>query len=325
MISIIVPVYNARRYLQKCLASVFKQTYTDFEVLLVDDGSTDTSPEICTALARTDARIRCLTQPHEGVSAARNTALLAAKGEYLFFLDSDDELHPCCLEWLHREMTKQGAAFSFCGYRQEPFEEYGLPAGSPVWEVLNSGQMLAQFCRNNILFGGIGGKMIAREAVGELRFDTGLSLGEDTLFLYELLRAGIAGVYTREPLYYYRAEQGALSALRSTAKGMRDIGRVRQRIEQGEEECGRTEHARLWADEYLSMLKHVMNRLPARELAKWRKEVAAERKRPYFRERPFRTRGAVFLAFYCPFVYQAIKTVYRFCKRGKKDQNDEDI
>ncbi len=329
MISIIIPVYNSRRYLEECLASVLKQTYTDFEVLLVDDGSTDASAEWCAGVARSDSRIRFLSQPHQGASAARNTALAAANGEHVLFLDSDDTLHPRCLERMYRQMTARGATFAFCSYSSAPFEEDRLPDGHQAqqaeWDVLNGSEMLERFCRNNKVFGGIGGKLIARDAIGDLRFDVKLSLGEDTLFLYELLRTGITGVYTQAALYNYRAKRGTLSALRYTARGLGDVGSVCLQIWRREEECGRTDHARIWAGAYLNVIKKAMNHLPAGELRQWRAEVTQIRKSPYFRERPLRTRGAVFLAFYCHPVYRAIKISYRFLRRGKKGQNDKDI
>lgn len=329
MISVIIPVYNSRYYLEECVDSVLRQTYADFEVLLVDDGSTDSSVEICAGLAREDARIRFLARPHQGVCATRNAALLAAKGEHVFFVDSDDVLHPSCLERLYRQMTARRAALAFCRYRRAPFEEGDLAAWSQEQEAegdfLNNHEGIVRFCRDNEIFGGIGGKLIAREALDGLRFDTDLSLGEDTLFLYELLRTGVSGVYMRAPLYYYRERAGALQSLRDTAKGLRDAGRVCQRVWQGEEACGRTDHARIWAGEYLRVIKKAMNHLPAGELRRWQAEATQIWKTPYVREQSLRTRGAMFLAFYCHPLYQSIKTVYRLVERGKKGPNDEDI
>ena len=93
-VSIIVPVYNAERTVGRCIESILNQEYTDFELLLVNDGSTDASGSLCDGYAAKDARIRVIHKKHGGVSAARNTALDLAQGTYLQFLDSDDWLTP---------------------------------------------------------------------------------------------------------------------------------------------------------------------------------------------------------------------------------------
>ena len=90
MVSIIVPVYNAEKYIDECIQSVLCQTYAAWELLLVDDGSTDNSGNICDKYAREDIRIKVLHQKNQGVSVARNVALDWAKGDYIIFLDSDD-------------------------------------------------------------------------------------------------------------------------------------------------------------------------------------------------------------------------------------------
>jgi len=98
MISVIIPVYNVMKYLPVCIDSVLAQTYTDIEIILVDDGSTDNSPSICDEYALKDNRIRVIHQANKGLSGARNTGVYNAKGDYYFFLDSDDCIEPALLE-----------------------------------------------------------------------------------------------------------------------------------------------------------------------------------------------------------------------------------
>ena len=90
MISVIIPVYNTEKYLDRCIRSVLNSTYKDFEVLLIDDGSVDGSLEICRTYCRLDRRVRFLTQKHGGVSEARNRGIQESRGEWLVFVDSDD-------------------------------------------------------------------------------------------------------------------------------------------------------------------------------------------------------------------------------------------
>ena len=91
-VSIIIPIYNSEQYLGKCIDSVLKQTFTDFELLLINDGSTDSSGKICDEYALKDARVRVFHKENGGVSAARNTGIKAAKGKYVTFVDADDTL-----------------------------------------------------------------------------------------------------------------------------------------------------------------------------------------------------------------------------------------
>lgn len=104
MISVIVPVYNVKSYLQECLESILRQSYTNFEILLVDDGSTDGSGVICDEYARNDMRIKVFHQSNQGVTAARKRGVLNSQGEFLCFVDSDDEIEFNALEVLFAKM-----------------------------------------------------------------------------------------------------------------------------------------------------------------------------------------------------------------------------
>lgn len=106
-VSVIVPVYNVEKYLRRCVESILAQTFTDFELILVDDGSTDNCPEICDEYARKDNRVRVIHCVNGGVSAARNVALEIASGEFLTFCDSDDYLKPEWFDWLVSQMDQK--------------------------------------------------------------------------------------------------------------------------------------------------------------------------------------------------------------------------
>lgn len=113
-ISIIVPVYQAEAYLTDCIDSILNQTFQDFEVLLVDDGSPDHCGEICEDYARKDGRIRVIHQTNQGQAAARNHAMAIARGRWLCFVDSDDAVHPQMVELLYRQVKEGNAAVSMC-------------------------------------------------------------------------------------------------------------------------------------------------------------------------------------------------------------------
>jgi|UPI000783BDC1 glycosyltransferase involved in cell wall biosynthesis len=116
LISVIIPVYNTEKYLQECVDSVMKQTYQNLEILLIDDGSTDTSAEICDAYERFDQRITTLHKENGGLSDARNFGIKNANGDYLCFIDSDDFISENFIEKLFESITKTHSDISFCNF-----------------------------------------------------------------------------------------------------------------------------------------------------------------------------------------------------------------
>ena len=118
MVTIIVPVYQVYQYLGECVESLIHQTYTDLEIILIDDGSTDGSELLCDEYARRDDRIKVIHQKNQGTSGARNTGLDHADGEYVAFVDSDDFVAPVYIETLHKLLRKYRADVAVCAYRK---------------------------------------------------------------------------------------------------------------------------------------------------------------------------------------------------------------
>ena len=113
-ISVIVPIYNAEKYLERCVKSLIAQTFHDIEILLIDDGSTDASSILCTRLKKEDSRIRILHKPNGGLSSARNAGLLAASGAFIGFVDADDTVSPTFFETLFQKIEQYHCDFVFC-------------------------------------------------------------------------------------------------------------------------------------------------------------------------------------------------------------------
>ena len=109
LISIIVPVYQVDKYLERCVNSILSQTYKSIELILVDDGSPDRCGAICDEIAQKDNRVRVIHKQNGGLSSARNAALDIAQGEYITFIDGDDMIHPRMLEWMIQELESSGA------------------------------------------------------------------------------------------------------------------------------------------------------------------------------------------------------------------------
>lgn len=119
LISVIIPVYNTKEYVGRCIESILNQSYTKLEVIVVNDGSTDGSLDVINKYAQQDSRIKVIDKINEGVSKARNTALSEANGMYVQFVDSDDFLEVCSIEKMHDAIVKSGADIAICGIRQQ--------------------------------------------------------------------------------------------------------------------------------------------------------------------------------------------------------------
>ena len=124
LVSIIVPVYQVKEYISECVESLLAQTYTNLEILLVDDGSTDGSGEICDEYAVKDSRVRVVHQTNQGLSTARNTGIGLAQGECLAFVDSDDVVMPGFIEILYELLGKYQADIAACDYVKCPTEDF---------------------------------------------------------------------------------------------------------------------------------------------------------------------------------------------------------
>ncbi len=106
MFSVIVPVYNVEKYLHRCVDSILNQTYGDFEVLLIDDGSPDRCPQICDEYAQKDPRVKVIHKPNGGLVSARNAGILAARGDYICYVDSDDWADESMLQFVHDTLAQ---------------------------------------------------------------------------------------------------------------------------------------------------------------------------------------------------------------------------
>lgn len=186
MISIIVPVYNTANYLAQCVDSIICQSYTDWELILVDDGSKDQSGMICDEYAKRDNRIMVIHQSNNGVSSARNAGINYAKGEYLCFVDADDWLEPSFL--IDFQFNKIKVDFYIGGYI---FNTYGTPFSCKKYEEICCSGLLEirdEFFRQNLQTNGYPwGKLYKSSIIREnnLRFNEKLSINEDHLFVFQ--------------------------------------------------------------------------------------------------------------------------------------------
>lgn len=199
-ISVIVPVYNAEKYLDRCVESIVAQTYKNLEIILVDDGSTDNSPAICDAWAKKDSRIRVIHKKNGGVSSARNAGLDACTGDYIGFADADDWMEPDMYEVLIGNAKRYSADKSSCGYIY--YGQQAVCAPAETCRVLQSSDEI----RLRIVSGehnAVWCAIYSRSVVGDIRFDESLKVAEDWLFNYQVCLKMSSEVIVNTPLYHY--------------------------------------------------------------------------------------------------------------------------
>lgn len=219
-ISVIVPVHNGAAYLEECIESILAQDYEALEVLIINDGSTDATAEVCERLSGQHDCLRVTALPDLGVSMARNRGIEQARGAYIMFVDADDRLRPGVLKSLHRLLRRTDSDMAGCGF--------AVWGSSEEWERLRTGEEMPEelagenaglifdsgsYLKENILRGNTRcwSKLYRRELIGQVRFREGLTIGEDMLFLVELLPRLKKAVETSYPGYgYYQNPVGAM-------------------------------------------------------------------------------------------------------------------
>lgn len=213
LVSIVVPVYNVENYLHECVNSILTQSYGNFELILVDDGSTDKSAGICEEYATCDTRIIVVHKANGGVSSARNMALDIAQGKYVIFVDSDDYVEPNYIERL-LEYIEGNANLDFveCGYRKVGMKhgEYNHPNEM----LLLAGQHYESYLSSKALDSLVWNKIYTKASIGNLRFEEGKTM-EDAIFLdYYFSNPRLKGAIIPDVLYNYRIRTGSIMTRR---------------------------------------------------------------------------------------------------------------
>lgn len=270
-ISVIIPIYNRQDVIEECVRSVCAQSHKELEIILIDDGSTDRSPQICRELAAADSRIRFLECAHSGVSGARNEGLNAAQGDYLFFVDSDDVIHPRLLEALLRGMERHGAGIGGTGIITVPEARWHKVApriqqetGCGEIEYLPHEEVLHAIFRSTTPVNLIGGVMLRRDLMGETRFYQDLCIGEDFWFIYQNLIKGTGAVFLKEKWYYCRLHRTNASN-NYAFDGFWSRFYRRVLVWQSEERLGRKENADLQKRDAFDVYLRGLRQNPTKE------------------------------------------------------------
>ena len=208
MISIIIPVYNSFQYLSRCIECVFRQTYTDWELILVDDGSTDGSGEICDKVAESSSQIHVIHQHNQGASVARKVGIEHSSGEYLTFVDSDDIVEEDYLERLFNAMTQYGVKIAACD--QIKHQEGTELIVDKSWEMilLDDKALHNRFFKYQ--FWGFGGKIYHKSVFEGIYFPK-YTINEDYVVMVQLFDRYKQVVYIPMGLYHYMTHGDSLS------------------------------------------------------------------------------------------------------------------
>ena len=228
VVSVIIPIYNVEEFLPRCLDSVCGQTFSDLEIILVDDGSTDGSGQICDTYAQSDSRIRVVHKENGGLSEARNTGLDEATGDYVCMPDDDDVLHPQMIEILHNLITSGDYDFSMCmGCWVYDASEIPLKVAETFTDIPSNayqqdelikiwGMDLIQ-CRYQ--YSVAWNKLFRRSSLGNLRYIK--TTEEDVEFSSRYVQRAQKAIVTDLSLYYYICRAGSLSRPQGVGQAVR--------------------------------------------------------------------------------------------------------
>lgn len=316
LISIIIPTYNRQNVIEECIASVNSQSYSNYEIIIIEDGSTDNTLQVCKKLAENNPKIRLFEGEHKGVSAARNKGLDEAKGEFVFFLDSDDVIHPLLLESLVNGFKTTDASISATKI---------ITISEKYWhkvnELISKNSTLGEITYKNheetlkAVFTSdtqtplnvIGGVMMKRELIGETRFNTDLYIGEDFYFIYQNLIKDASSVFLNPTWYYARWHTNNISQNYDFSGFWTRFYR-RKLVWESEEAFGRTEYAKRPKKEAFGIYLMCAGKNPRKcpEVKKMRK-VIKEHKKIILSANNFKGKICFLLFFYLPFTHKLYK------------------
>lgn len=209
MISVIIPIYNVEKYLEKCLESVINQTYKKIEIILVNDGSTDESLNICKKYSKSDNRITIINQKNAGVSNARNAGIKKANGDYIIFIDPDDYININMLQILYDNINiADDVDISICAFEKVYFNQENdsiKKLGKDKKKILDKMTLLKEMTKRGGIQGFVWNRLYKKSIIDEnkILFSRNIFVCEDFLFNSEYIDKINKGIYTQEKLYYY--------------------------------------------------------------------------------------------------------------------------
>ena len=219
LISVIVPIYMGEKWLARCIDTIINQTYTNLDIILVNDGSPDESGTICDEYAKKDARIRVVHKENGGLSDARNAGLAVSKGEYIMFVDEDDMIHPQMAEILLNTLVNAQADIVVCNFKPVPdvmITEYTPINHVPKAVCFEQPEIMNQLYHQNLITVVAWNKLYKKEIFEKARYIKG-RIHDDESAIHYILHACKKTAYIEEKLYYYVQREGSITSKRKPA------------------------------------------------------------------------------------------------------------
>ncbi|MGM8364862.1 glycosyltransferase family 2 protein [Virgibacillus sp. W0181] len=237
LITVIVPVYNGEAFIEKCFSSILNQTYQNLEIIIINDGSKDKSPEICDKFAELDERIIVVHQKNVGLSSVRNKGLDMASGELIGFVDSDDSIHPRMFEILQKHLHENNADISMCQIAKvynANINEHIIESNKTITkqqthtfhkeEAFNN-----LFNENNLVTVVPWNKLYKREVFKHVRYPDG-KVNDDEFVIHHIIQAAQKFVFTDAVLYYYFHNENSITNQKYNLKRLEALEAIKDRV-----------------------------------------------------------------------------------------------
>lgn len=267
MISVIVPIYKVEEFLDKCVQSIVNQKYLNLEIILVDDGSPDRCGEMCEEWARRDKRIKVIHKKNGGLSDARNAGLVAANGEFIAFVDSDDWIEPQMYEIMLKVLMKEKADIVACGIVDSYIDKEIIH--SPIYRVGKTEQFLKMIYKDTIFSVASWNKLYRRRVWENFQFPKG-KICEDAFTTYLLLDRASRIVQIPDGLYHYRIRENSIMTSKFRLARMDEEEAWRQNYQYMKEK--HPQIAKIAYDFYLQKVNVLFHTIPQYEYSKFHKE-----------------------------------------------------
>lgn len=321
LVSVVIPVYNVEKYLRKCVKSVVEQTYPHVEILLIDDGSTDRSGQLCDELQREDSRIRAFHKKNGGQSEARNLGVENAKGEYITFVDSDDWIDENAIERMVQCAQNVQAELVCCGYKE--LDESGkiLKLTEQPEGVYNDEEALLLLLKGKAVHNMVGAKLLKRELAVRIKFPQGC-IHEDDFVVFRWIYASNRIGIVKNAMYNYLRRPGSTMMARFNEKRLVRIDAARE-LYQETLRHERKDIQRLAYVRYIEALRSMyicgMKYLGSGEISNlypYKQEIYKEcRKALRILHKDEINKSDIFLISYFPLYFQIYRSVRIFAKK----------
>lgn len=287
-ISIIVPVYNAEPYIRRCVDSILDQTFADFELILIDDGSPDSCGTVCEEYSKQDTRVRVIHQNNGGVSAARNAgidwAFINSNSEWLMFVDSDDWIHPQMLESLRKATQKTQQSIGIVAYEKVAAENIGVTFSCdyPPLELWSTERF---FCEKNVDATVPWGKLYRKDLFQNFRYPIG-KIHEDEFLTYKIIFQTEQIVYIPQPMYWYFQNTSGITHAKWNINRLDKVQAFREQLDYFEKN-GYTHAYRTRINSYAWIIGEYIHELSESDISKKRKYIRQLRNtlRAFIREK----------------------------------------